>query len=151
MYPNSGCGVSLINKEWFYSQLPNEPILKIALPIYVRGILVSRYKTIVYVILPVYLHGVDNNGSKVLVTLRCREFYLINNLRAYILIRNDVIGPEEISIDITKRKATIRSCNGVNIAIDLVNVGNLLDGTFILRRLLLYGRIYRRRCLYYIE
>lgn len=45
----------------------------------------------------------NENGKRVVVSIK-REFYLMDNLKANILIRNDIIGPESITIDIAKEK-----------------------------------------------
>jgi hypothetical protein len=66
----------------------------------VRGLDTFKYKTLEYIINPLYLLAVEKDTDRnVLIYIR-REIYIINNLRAKILIRNDIIGPEKIVINI---------------------------------------------------
>ena len=44
---------------------------------------------------------------------------MIDNLKAKILIRVDILGPERISINIDKEKLLIRSCNNLTIDIKI--------------------------------
>ena len=100
---DSGCGVSLVDKAWLTKQLPEVTISKIALPLPVRGIRISKYETSEYITVPIYLPGVQdtgpNSGSKALACIR-RELYLVDNLRTNMLVGNDILGPEEIVINI---------------------------------------------------
>jgi len=75
----------------------------------------TKYKTNEYITTPIYLPRIDSSGNKVLVYIR-REIYLIDNLRIKILISNDIIRPEGIVIDITKKSARISS---YNVTIDI--------------------------------
>ena len=60
----------------------------------------SKYKTSEYIIVLIYLPGLSNNGKeKVLVYIR-RELYLVDDLRAKMLISNDILGPKKFVIDI---------------------------------------------------
>lgn len=100
---DSGCGVSLVDKAWLTKQLPEVTISKIALPLPVRGIGISKHETSEYITVPIYLLGVQDTGSKseskALACIR-RELHLVDNLRANILVGNDILGPEEIIINI---------------------------------------------------
>ena len=91
-----------------------------ASPLPVRGIGISKHETSEYVTVPIYLPGVQdtgpNSGSKALACIR-RELHLVDNLRANMLVGNDILGPEEIVINIYQKKATVGSC-GMTIEID---------------------------------
>jgi hypothetical protein len=68
----------------------------------VRGLGTSKYKTLKYIINPLYLPAVEKDTDRnVLIYIR-KEIYIINNLRAKILIRNNIIGPKKIVINIAK-------------------------------------------------
>lgn len=84
-------------------------IAKIAFPISVRGLSTSCHQTDEYVLIPFYCPSVNKNGQKALACIR-RELHIINNLRAKMLIGNDIISTEYIVIDVASHKATIRSC-----------------------------------------
>ena len=75
----------------------------------VRGVGSSRYKTSEYVTIPIYLLGLVE-GKEVLAYFR-REIYLIDDLRAKILLSNNILGPEGFVINVANSKAYISSYN----------------------------------------
>jgi len=56
----------------------------------------------------VYIPSLDTNKNSVIAVLT-REFYLVDNLKANILVRIDIISPEDIDIITSIKKAYIRS------------------------------------------
>ena len=40
-----------------------------------------------------------------------RELYIVDDLRTKMLIGNDILGPENMIIDVASKTAKIRSCN----------------------------------------
>lgn len=115
---DSGCAVSLVAKNWLSSLLPDERILKMASPVQLRGFTSSaKAETDTYISIPIFIAGTAKDGTTILASLCHREFHIVDDLPAQMLIGNDVIGPEEISIDISKKKASIGSCD-VNFAIE---------------------------------
>ena len=75
----------------------------------VREVGASKHETSEYVTQDLYLPGIDDQGRKVLAYLR-RELHIVDNLRVKMLIKNDIIRPEGIVIDIANKKARINSC-----------------------------------------
>ena len=61
-------------------------------------------------LISMYLFITKPDGTKILYHI-LREVHLINNLKAHMLIGNNIVGPEQIVIDISKSKATINSCD----------------------------------------
>ena len=116
VYLDTGCGVSLVDRTWLLAQLPEVQILKMVLPLSVRGIGSDRYKTSDFIINQIYLPGIKD-GNKVLASVR-RELYIVKGLRVYILVSNNIFSPEGISIDITRKEALVVSC-GVTIKVNL--------------------------------
>ena len=109
VYTDTGCGVTLIDRAWLFSLLPDVSISKMATPLKVRGVGSSRHKTSEYVTIPIYLLG-QVEGKEVLAYFR-REMYLIDDLRAKMLLSNDILGPEGFIIDVANSKAYISSYN----------------------------------------
>ena len=66
---------------------------------------------------PFYLPGTTNDGIKAIGCIR-REIHLVNNLRAKMLIGNDIISPKQIVIDIANKSARVGSCY-LNIKINI--------------------------------
>lgn len=106
---DTGCGVSLIDKDWLLSKKPGVKIHKMATPLKVRGVGSSKHESSDYIHENIYFPSVKNDGTKVFSVIR-RELHLVAGLRAKLLIGNDIIGPEEIIIDVSKRTARIGSC-----------------------------------------
>lgn len=106
---DTGCGVTLIDRLWLANLLPNARISKMASPLRVRGVGSSQHETSEYLVTPCYFPGIDKHGNEVLACAR-REIHIVDGLRANMLIGNDFIGPEGISIDIANQKAYIGSC-----------------------------------------
>lgn len=106
---DTGCGTMLINREWLKNQLPKAKILKMATPLKVRGMGTSKHKTNKYILKTLYFPAISNKGQQVVACIHC-ELYFVNNLRANILIGNDIIGAKGITIDIAKEKAYIPGC-----------------------------------------
>lgn len=81
-------------------------MLRIASPLSIHGVSSNKHKTSEFVIILIYFlskkANKEVNDIKVL-TLLTRELYIINSLRAYILISNNIISPENIIINITNK------------------------------------------------
>lgn len=82
----------------------------------IRDIEVSKHKSDEYALVFFYFLEKDAN-NKMLYTYINQELYLVDGLKVNILMENDVIGSEKISINITKKTTLITSC-GVQIKID---------------------------------
>jgi len=82
-------------------------VLKIALLLSIRGIGSNRYNTSKFIVTLIYLPRKKDN-EEVLRIVR-RELYIIDSLRAYILIGNNIISPKGISINIANKEAYIAS------------------------------------------
>ncbi len=107
---DTGASVTLIDRAWLLSEIPNVEISKMAFPVSVRGLGTSRHQTDEYVLVPFYCPGVDENGQKALACIR-RELHIVDDLRAKMLIGNDIVGAERFVIDVANSKASIGSCN----------------------------------------
>ena len=107
---DTGCGVSLVDREWRSQQAPETPVSKIASPLRVRGVGASHHETSEFITQRIYPPAIDGNGKSILACLY-RELHIVNNLRAKMLIGNDIIGPEGIVIDVANKQARIGSCN----------------------------------------
>ena len=90
-------------------ELPNAEIRKIATSVEVAGISADKYRTDEYIIASIYIPRKTTNSSTATAKLTPREIYIIDNLRANILIRMDIITLEGINILASKRVAHITS------------------------------------------
>ena len=115
---DTGAGITLSSEAFFARQTRGKvPIRTMASPITVRGIGTDRHSTDRYAIVPINLTGKDRKGNPAIARFR-REVHLVEELKANFLVGTDILGPEQISIDLGKKEAHIGSC-GVTIPIDI--------------------------------
>jgi hypothetical protein len=96
------------------SILPNIKIRTMATPISVGSTRANKHMSASYVILPMYFAG--KKKGKPAITKFTREAHLVDDQRAKMLIRTDILLPEKIDIMISSKSAIIGSC-GVIIPI----------------------------------
>ena len=121
---DTGCGVTLVDKTWLSKHLPMQKVNTILTPLKVRGIGASKHKSGEFAALSLYFPGRNNAGQQVYTSLTC-EIYLVKDLRANLLIGNNIISPEGFVIDVKKRSVLIQSC-GVTVPIDTKQKGQFL-------------------------
>jgi len=73
----------------------------------ISGVGSNRHDTSKFIITLIYLPSKKNN-KEVLGIVR-RELYIVDSLRAYILVGNNIISPKGILINIANKKAYIAS------------------------------------------
>ena len=116
VYMDSGYSVILINRAFLLEQMPNTRIYIMASLILVRGIGSNYYSINKYVLFKIYLPGKRNNKDiRVKIT---REAYLIDGLKAKILLSIDVIRSEKIDIITLRNKVYINLYDTI-VSIDL--------------------------------
>jgi hypothetical protein len=83
----------------------------------VRGLKINKHETFEYIIVIIFF--VEKVQKKLTRELIRREVHLMNDLKANMLIDNDILESEEIFIDEVNSKATIASCNNMIISIEI--------------------------------
>lgn len=86
-------------------------------PLKVRGIRASKHKSREFAAISLYFPGKNNTGQLVYTSLTC-EIHLVEDLKANLLIGNNIISPESFVIDVKGKNALIGSC-GVTVPIDV--------------------------------
>lgn len=124
-YLGIGCDASLMDRSWFLKLLPIIKISTMALPLKVCSIESSQHELVVFVLIPIYFLRFNLNPEKMYTRID-QEHQLVEAFKANILVRNDIIGPEEISIDISNISALITSC-AVTILINARYRGHLIQ------------------------
>ena len=61
--------------------------------LYIKGLGTAIHNTNDYILIPIYLPSIKEDDTKVLYHI-VREIYLVDNLKVYMLIRNDIVGLE---------------------------------------------------------
>lgn len=113
---DTGCGVTLVDKNWLAKNLPTQKISTISTPLKVRGIGASKHKSGEFTALCLYFPEKNNAGQLVYASLTC-EIHLVEDLRANLLIGNNIMSLKGFVIDVKGKKALIGSCK-VTIPID---------------------------------
>lgn len=99
---DSGCTMSLIDREYLKLHLPNYLVSQSSQPITVRGIGDRRHPCSEYVTLKIYVAGKDDKG--IAVAQLQHEIHIVDDLRAKVLIGMDIFGPEEVVMNIGRQK-----------------------------------------------
>ncbi len=115
---DTGCSVTLADRSFIKIHGAHYTIRRMATPLNVRGLGTNKHETSEYIIASIYFAGKNPQGKPVRGVIR-REVHLVDNLKANMLIGNDILGPEGISIDGANSKATIASCQGMTIPIEI--------------------------------
>ncbi len=97
-------------------KLPSQKISTIPVPLKVRDIGASRHESWQFALRTLYIPGTDQKGRKVYTSITC-ELYLVDGLKANILVGNDVLCTEDFAINLYNSSALIHSC-GVRININ---------------------------------
>lgn len=106
---NMGCGVILVDRAWLFEKAPTEKILKIAIPLKVRGIGATRHESDEFVSLSLYFSGIDSANRLAYAHVH-RELYLVNGFKANLLVGNDILATKRVIIDLVNKSAIISSC-----------------------------------------
>ena len=99
---DTGCRVTLVDKSWLLRQLSGQKINTISTPLKVREIKASKHESKEFATLSLYFPRKNGAGKLVYAFMRC-EIHLVEGLRANLLIRNNIMSPENFVIDIEKR------------------------------------------------
>ena len=110
-YADTKCGITLEDRDFLKKELPDTEIRKMATSVEVLDISSDKHRTDEYIITPIYILGKAKNGTIATAKLAPREIYIVDNLRANILIGIDIITPKGIDILTSKRVAYITSCD----------------------------------------
>jgi len=97
-YSDTGYRVIITNSAFIKRALLRTYIRTIATLLKVTGIGKDKYKIAKYITTPLFLLRRNKLGYKVITKTAPREIYLVDSLRANILIRIDVITPKRIDI-----------------------------------------------------
>lgn len=106
---DTGCRVTLVDQDWLLKHLPHQKISTMSTSLKVRGIGASKHESAEFAALSLYFPGKNDAGQLVYAALNC-EIHLVKGLQANLLIGNDILSPEGVVIDISRKSALIRSC-----------------------------------------
>ena len=98
IYINIEYKIILINKPELLILLSQIKIRKMILSFYIKGLKSAIYNINEYILILIYI-SIIKNGIIIFYRIT-RKIYLVNNLKTYILIDNNIIEPEKIVLDI---------------------------------------------------
>ena len=110
---DTGCTMSLVDREFLNKLLPNIVIQKLSTSITVRGIGSATHPCDEFVSLDIYMPGMIK-GKPHLAHIK-RDFHIVVHLKAKMLLGMDLIRPEMIDTNIKRRVTTIGSCQGLEV------------------------------------
>lgn len=106
---NISCGVTLVDKHWLFKRLLGQNISTMSTSFKVRGMGTSKHKSSEFATLSLSFPGRNVSRNLVYAALR-GEIHLVKDLRANLLISNNIISPERIIINLEKKTALIGAC-----------------------------------------
>ena len=107
---DTGCTMSIIDREFLLQQVPEMTVQRMASPIIVRGVGQGTHSCDEFARLDIYLQGSP-------VALIHRDIHIVDGMKAKMLIGMDVIGPEKIILDIPQQMTIIGSCKSIKVPI----------------------------------
>ena len=127
MCVDTDCEVSLIDKIFLSHEVSDYVTqLRQALQsLKVREIDDVSMKTAIYISLKFRISGTDVNGKST-IDIFTRRVYVVKSLKTKILLSNDILEPEKMSIDVNKRILTMNSCKNLKIQLSIVSADSTI-------------------------
>lgn len=97
-YFGTDCGITFVNRKWLYKYVLDKKILKMAFPLKVHGIRASKPESNKFVSIPIYFLRIDKH-KQLVYTCIYYKMYMFDNLKANMLMRNDIVVSKNIIID----------------------------------------------------
>lgn len=108
VYLNISSGVSLVDKAGLVKKHPSQKISTMLVPLKVRGIGASRLESEEFAFTTLFMPGLDRKGSKVYTWINYK-LHLVEDLKANMLIENNVFCTEGFKINLANASAYIFS------------------------------------------
>ena len=121
---DTGCGMTLVNKDWLLRQLSNQKIKEMSTSLKVKRIETSKHKSAQFAEVSLFLPGESNKRQKVYASVRCK-LHLVKRLWVNILIGNNILAPKSFVLNVGLGHVLIGSY-GVKITIRAKQRGQFL-------------------------
>ncbi|KAI1004620.1 hypothetical protein K3495_g3590 [Podosphaera aphanis] len=108
----TGCTMSLIDKCALKKYSPTTPVLTMDKPMKVKGFGDKQYDASTFVVLDIFMPGSNNTTPHIR-----REFHIMENLDAKILLGIDIASPEGWLIDLKNEELVMPHCQGISVPI----------------------------------
>ena len=114
---DTGCRASLIDSQFLQAFSPDAEVKNLPTLEYIKGIGDKATPTTTFVTLDVFLHG-KVRGRRA-IGLITKEFRIVPVLQPKMLLGMDVIGPEDIMIDVGNRRAILIKMENLEVEISI--------------------------------
>lgn len=105
---DSGCGMTVVDDQWFRSTFPAAYVVTMPVPIRIKGIASDAHISNLYSVVTMFVPAVSK-GEPVLVELKL-EMQLVKGLNCHMLIVVDMLKPYGINLDFNTCLPCIPSC-----------------------------------------
>ena len=120
---DTGAGITLLDRLQRTKHFPDSEISKMSSPIRVRGLGNTMHTTDEFVTVTTYSEGELPDGSKAVAKM-VMEAHLVDDLKANMLIGNDVLTAQKIKLDPGNGTMTIGSCQNLSTKIEVITKDN---------------------------
>lgn len=103
---DTSCGVILVDRTWLIKKYLAQKISTILVSLKVSGISASKYKSREFTFTTLYILGINYDKIKVYICVKCK-LYLVEGLKANILISNNILYTKDFSINLIGTSAHI--------------------------------------------
>ena len=117
MVVDTGCTMSLIDRDFLNTHLPNLKLRRLTEAITVRGIGAGKHESTEFA--RVYLYIPGHVGKERVKAQLIRDLHVVNDLRVKVLLGMDILGPEAIDVRISTSTLTIGSCKNMTAPIEV--------------------------------
>ena len=114
IYLDTGCTITLIDKDFLKKVAPNAVIKKMASPVSVRGVRPKKHALVNYTTINLYFPR-----NKHCTAAIYQKVHVVNGLKAKMHIGINILGRESFTIDTGNKKAIIGSCNNIIITLEV--------------------------------
>ena len=109
---NTECTMILVNQQFLKDKKSDITIQQMLSLITVQELGSNTHESSEFTVIDLYLP--DKNRK--IAVIFC-EVHLVKNLKAHMLIKIDILTPEEISLDLLRKKMIIESCDNTEISL----------------------------------
>ena len=84
------------------------------LSLYIKGLKSIMHDINEYVLISIYISVVKKDDIKILYRIH-KKIHFVDNLKAYMLLNNDIINPKKIVLNVVRNKVYINNCEVIVI------------------------------------
>lgn len=129
---NTSCGVTFVDKNLLLKQFSDQKKKKMSISLKVREIEASKHEFAQFAKLSLFFLEKNNKKRNIYTSIKC-ELYLIDGLKANILIGNNILTSESFVLNVGLGHALVGSCR-VTITVRVKQRGQFLRKRLLAER-----------------